>query len=63
MEMLVSGDVNAVHGAMRVLTGIEPTKYELLSIGSFIFSIDLYNILYSLVHFESTYYFSNIMFK
>lgn len=23
MEMLVSGDVNAVHGAMRVLTGIQ----------------------------------------
>lgn len=26
MEMLVSGDVNAVHGAMRVLTGTEPFK-------------------------------------
>lgn len=30
MEMLVSGDVNAVHGAMRVLTGIEPSKLKLL---------------------------------
>lgn len=26
MEMLVSGDVSAVHGAMRVLTGIVPFK-------------------------------------
>lgn len=25
MEMLVSGDLNAVHGAMRVLTGEEPS--------------------------------------
>lgn len=26
MEMLVSGDVSAVHGAMRVLTGTETSK-------------------------------------
>ena len=31
MDMLVSGDVNAVHGAMRVLTGTEAWGFLKLS--------------------------------
>lgn len=31
MEMLISGDINAVHGAMRVLTGMSWDKREHLS--------------------------------
>lgn len=50
MEMLVSGNVNAVHGAMRVLTGMEyykhkhtksvhqqPPQHEILVFRTFIF--------------------------
>lgn len=34
MEMLVSGDVNAVHGAMRVLTGLWEPRLGQAALGS-----------------------------
>lgn len=37
MEMLVSGDVNAVHGAMRVLTGVWVSKPAVGSCSAFSF--------------------------
>lgn len=45
MEMLVSGDVNAVHGAMRVLTGVWVPGLGTAAVGSCLgFSLCQYSV-------------------